>query len=76
MFEYRERLKGLIKERGKSVKEVAKECGLGESTLRRILSGKVNITFSTLMKFIKYFEVSCNYFVGLSDQKQKPKDKV
>lgn len=61
-------LKKEIQKKGYTLAYVSKQVGKSESTLRSYLSGKTLPRANTIIKFIKLFECSSDYLVGLKDE--------
>ncbi len=59
-------LKNLIKERGYTQEEFAEEVGIGLSTLKKYITGKVSYTIETLELFAEFFNCSYDYLLGKS----------
>ena len=65
-----ERLKALRKERKLKQKEMAELLQCAERNYQRLEYGKTNVTATTLMFLCDYFNVSADYLLGRSDQKE------
>ncbi|GJM58938.1 helix-turn-helix transcriptional regulator [uncultured Dubosiella sp.] len=64
----KERLKELLEERGISYQKLSNETGVSTNTIFKIIKGKSeSISTDTLIKLCKFFNVSTDYFLGLSD---------
>ena len=64
------RLKELRKEKGTKQKEMAELLGLTEAHYQRVEYGWVNVSATTLEFLADYFEVSTDYLLGRSDDRQ------
>jgi len=49
-------------------KQVAEGTKMAESAYQRYEHGKVQPTINSLIKFCRYFNVSADYLIGLSDE--------
>lgn len=67
-----ERIKQLAKSRGKNVKEVAIDMGLGENYFYTLKTQSPKA--ETLEKIADYFNVSIDYLVGRTNIKSIPED--
>lgn len=64
----KKRLKELLDERGISYQKLSNETGVSTNTIFKIIKGKSeSISTDTLIKLCKFFDVSTDYFLGLSD---------
>ena len=70
MIEFSHRLKYLRKERGYNQIELAKELGVRQSTISAWENGTFEPTFEKLLIIARYFNVSVNYLLGLSETKK------
>jgi len=66
-----ERLKALRKERNVTQVELGKFIDVSDRTCRKYESGEIEPTLSVLRSLAKYFGVSVDYLVGLSDDRNK-----
>ena len=66
------RLKGLIKERGLTQIQVAKELHLAKSTFNGYIREGRQPDNATLVLIANYFNVSVDYLLGLTDIRVKP----
>lgn len=62
-----ERIKDIMIERKGGVVKDAEEIGISPSTLSEFLNGKRDINSDTLSKICKYYNVSADYVLGLSE---------
>ena len=67
MNKFPERLKKLREEKGLTKNQLAKEVGFGHSAISRWEYGAQIPNIDTLVVFAKYFNVSCDYLVGMED---------
>ncbi len=66
-------IKELCAEKGVTVQELEKACGLGNSSVNRWVAGS-SPTLKALIPISKYFDVSIDYLAGLTDEKEKIED--
>lgn len=64
---FRERIRQLIKESGESLRTVAKGSGVALTTLADLKNGKTMPRSDTLCMLAKYFNVTTDYLLGLTD---------
>lgn len=62
-----EKLRQLRKEKGKTLKEVAKEIGISVSAYSNYEQGIREPSYEILKKICAYYEVSADYLLGLED---------
>jgi len=62
-----EKLKSLRREKGVTQDEVAKELGITKSCYSNYEQGLREPSYAILVKICKYFDVSSDYLLGLSD---------
>ena len=67
MNKFAERLKSLRLEKGFSIQLLAKEVGIGSSSLCRWENEQSDIKASQLIVLAKYFGVTTDYLLGLED---------
>ena len=73
------RLKLLLEENNLSPKELSIKIKLDVRQIKKYLTDKVDVRGDTLIKLVKYFNVSLDFLLGLSDdrsRKHKNNDKV
>lgn len=61
------RLKDLRNERGLTQEGLAKELNVDKSTIAKYETDKIEPSISMLKVIVKYFDVSADYMLGLSD---------
>lgn len=61
------RLNLLLQENGISKYQLAKDSGISKSVLSDYCNGKVQPTAEVIVIIAKYFDVSADYLLGLSD---------
>ncbi|MFU2204962.1 helix-turn-helix domain-containing protein [Streptococcus pluranimalium] len=66
---FRERLKKLRLEAGLTQKEIAEKFGIKQPTYAQWESGRTKPKSETLEKFASFFNVSTDYLLGNTDQK-------
>lgn len=62
-----ERLRDLRKNRGYSRRELAEFIQIGEANIQRYESGESDAISENVLKIARYFNVSTDYLLGLSD---------
>ena len=67
MEDFAERLKDLRLEKGLSIQQLAKQIGIGSSSLCRWENGQADVKGSQLIILARYFDVSVDYLLGLED---------
>ena len=65
------RLKALRQERKQTQKAMGELLGCSASNYQKIEYGEVNLPISSLMTLADYFEVTTDYLLGRSDQRQE-----
>ena len=73
------RLKLLLEQNNLSLKELSIKIKLYVRQIKKYLTDKVDVRGDTLIKLVKYFNVSLDFLLGLSDdrsRKHKNSDKV
>lgn len=63
----KERLIELIRKCGKTKKEIASEIGVSVTAINKHTDGSRNVSSDFIVKYAKYFNVSCDYLLGASD---------
>jgi len=61
-------LKELRDSKGISQRQLAKEIGISQSSVHAYEAGEKSPTIDVLLKLAKYFDVSADYLLGLSDK--------
>ena len=64
MSELSNRLKDLLASHDLSQRQLAKEIGVSNVTIHRIIHGQENVMLDVLDKIADYFEVSIDWLVG------------
>ncbi len=64
---FAERLNNLLYENNITKYRLAKETGISKSVITDYCSGKVQPTADVIITVAKYFDVSADYLLGLSD---------
>ena len=64
---FAERLNNLLYENNITKYRLAKETGISKSVITDYCSGKVEPTADVIITVAKYFDVSADYLLGLSD---------
>ena len=67
MEKFADRLKELRTEKGLSIQELAKEIGIGSSSLCRWENCQADVKGSQLIILAGYFDVTIDYLMGLED---------
>lgn len=70
---FAERLSDLIFDSGKNSREIAKEIGIGKSTIYEYLSANKMPTLQNLIKLADYFGCSIDFLFGQDDYESKGK---
>ncbi len=65
-----ERLKALRIERNLTLEVLAEMAGLGVSTLSQYENGEREVKTVNLLKIMKFFDVSADYLLGVSDMRK------
>ena len=68
---FRDRFRKLVDAKGIALKECAKEMAISYTTFNEIYSHGRNVQMRLLIRIAKYFNVSTDYLIGLSDEKEK-----
>lgn len=66
-MEFKNRLRALRKEKGKTLQEVADSLGMSKSNLSELETGEHGCTNSTLTLLAQYYNVSTDYLLGKTD---------
>ena len=66
---FKERFVELVKTNGTSIKICAKEIGISYTTFKRIFSTDKFPRIYTIFKIARYYKVSMDYLLGISDDK-------
>lgn len=70
-----QRLRKLIDDTGLARQEIADEIGCDVSTITKHYNGTRNITTDFIVMYTKYFKVSTDYLLGMTDAKTTDKDR-
>ena len=65
---YRERMRALREDRDYTQREVAKVINKSQQGYSHIEEGRAELKIDDLIKLCKYYGVSADYFVGLTDE--------
>lgn len=68
---FAKRIKELREKRGIGVRQLALELGIGHSSLSQYENCKRVPDINTCKLFADYFNVSCDYLIGLDDNPQR-----
>ena len=69
-MEFNHRLRSLRKEKGLTQTEVGKHLGYGYTTISNYESGRNEPSIEDLKKMAAFFQVSLDYLLGVTDQRQ------
>ena len=69
-MEHWERIKALREDKDLKQATVAKYLSIAQNTYSQYENGKREIPISILIKICRYFDVSSDYILGLSDKKK------
>ncbi len=64
---FNERLNELIESSGKQQNEICKDLGIYKQKLSRWKLGETKPSYDELILLAKYFNVTCDYLLGLED---------
>ena len=67
METFKDRLKELREEKGISQSQLAKETGLNQASISLLEGGRRVPTAPTIITLAKYFEVTTDYLLGMTD---------
>lgn len=70
-----QRLRKLIDDTGLARQDIANEIGCDVSTITKHYNGTRNITTDFIVMYAKYFKVSTDYLLGMTDAKTTDKDR-
>lgn len=70
---FAKRIKELREEKGLSMRRLASDLNIGHNTISQYESCQRTPDIETCKLFADYFNVSCDYLVGLSDTKERRK---
>ena len=70
-----QRLRKLIDDTGLARQEIADRIGCDVSTITKHYNGTRNITTDFIVMYAKYFEISTDYLLGMTDAKTTDKDR-
>lgn len=72
-MDYRTRMKDLREDNDLTQKEVGKIINKSQQGYSHIEDGRAELKIDDLIKLCKFYRVSADYFIGLSDKKQEEK---
>lgn len=67
---YNERIKGLREDKDKTQQEIAEHLHIAQNTYSQYENGKREIPIDILITLSKYYNVSSDYILGLSNNKR------
>ena len=67
---FRTRLRELIKERGITITALAKELKISHQSVSQYINGSAYPNIERLFMIARFFDVSINYLVGLTEKKK------
>ena len=70
-MEYWERIKGLREDKDLTQVDIAKYLNVAQNTYSQYENGKREVPITVLIKLCQYFDVSSDYILGLSDEKNQ-----
>jgi len=65
-----DRLKDLREDRDLTQKQIAKILGCSQTTYSRYETGNLNVPVDILKKLAKFYKVSIDYLIGLTNEKR------
>ena len=65
-----DRLKDLREDRDLTQKQIAKILGCSQTTYSRYETGNLNVLVDILKKLAKFYKVSIDYLIGLTNEKR------
>lgn len=68
------RFEDLMIESGKTLRDIANDTGISRAALNNYANDKAEIGINNVVKLAKYFNVSADYLLGLSDAKTNDKE--
>jgi len=68
MLDFNKRLRDIRVDTGQTQKHVAKKIAISENAYSDLENKKCNPSVDTLIKLCKYFNVSSDYLLGISDE--------
>lgn len=71
---FQTRFEDLMIESGKTLRDIANDTGISRAALNNYANDKAEIGINNVVKLAKYFNVSADYLLGLSDAKTNDKD--
>lgn len=71
---FQTRFEDLMIESGKTLREIANDTGISRAALNNYANDKAEIGINNVVKLAKYFNVSADYLLGLSDAKTNDKE--
>lgn len=76
MAEFKDRLRELRKEKGLTQQELADFVGISRSTFPLYELGKREPVLTNVIHLAKYFQVTTDYLLGLSDEKKQQQNSL
>lgn len=73
MTNYRERLRGLREDRDLSQAVIGKLLSKSQQGYNHIEAGRAELKIDDLVKLCRFYDVSADYIIGLSDKKKTHK---
>ncbi len=67
---YKNRLRDLVAESGKTQVQIAREMGISRKLLNMYLAGSITPNIYTTCRFCEYFGVSADYLLGMSEKRE------
>ena len=67
-----ERMKELQTDSDMKIRTLAAQFGVNENALGNYLSGKRNVPYDVLVDLAKYYHVTTDYLLGLTDEPSQP----
>lgn len=71
---FQTRFEDLMIENGTTLRDIANDTGISRAALNNYANDKAEIGINNVVKLAKYFNVSADYLLGLSDAKTNDKD--
>lgn len=71
---FQTRFEDLMIESGKPLRDIANDTGISRAALNNYANDKAEIGINNVVKLAKYFNVSADYLLGLSDAKTNDKE--
>lgn len=67
-----ERMKELQTDSDVTIRALAKQMGIGESSLSNYLNGRRDVPYDLLVKFVEHYHTTADYLLGLTDEMKRP----